>query len=97
MFRCKVVNPNHQHVFVVRAVEDRDTAMPGNLFVDTPEEIVRQFLGGRLLEAVNRAALRVHRPDHMPAHAVLSGRIDALQDDQQSMLAFGIEQLLQKR
>jgi hypothetical protein len=48
-----------------------------------------------LLETDDAATLGVHPLDHVPAHAVLARRIDALQHDQHGMLSLGIEQLLE--
>ena len=54
-----------------------------------------ELLRGRLLEAGDGGALRVHRGHHVPAGAVLAGGVDALQHDQERVLLLGVEPVLQ--
>jgi hypothetical protein len=79
----------------VRAVEDADLAGAGHLLVDTPQEVVGQLLGRRLLEAGDRRALWVESGHHAPDRAVLARRVDALQDDQHLVLVLGPQPVLQ--
>jgi hypothetical protein len=89
------VDAYDQHILVMRAVEHDGMPHRRGLLVDAPQEIVRAFLLGWLLESDHAAALGIHSLDDVPAYAVLAGGIDALQDDQQGVLALGIEQFLQ--
>jgi hypothetical protein len=62
--QIELVDPRDENVLVIRAVEDGDLAPLRKGFVDAPEVIVRQFLVGGLLEAVNVDALRIE-PEKM--------------------------------
>ncbi len=63
------MHAHHQHILVVRAVEDHDLALARRLLVDAPEEIVRQLLGGGLAAeplvhvALDAAELAQHLQD----------------------------------
>ena len=47
--------------------------------VDPPQEIVRQFLDGRLPESHHSTALRVHRAKDVVDRPVLASRVHSLQ------------------
>ena len=63
--------------------------------MDPPQEIVRQFLGGRLLKPHNFAALWIHRTQDVIDRPVLAPCIERLQAEQQRSCSICIEQLLQ--
>ena len=63
--------------------------------VHAPEEVVGELGLGRLLEAGDGGALRVHRGHHVPDGAVLAGGVDALEHDEQRVLLLGVEPVLQ--
>jgi hypothetical protein len=86
----EVVNANDEDILVVGAIEDGDLAERRRMRMDAPEKIMRAFLVRGLLEADDRAAQRVHAFDHLAAHAVLAGRVHALQHDQKGVLLFRI-------
>ena len=65
----------------MRTVEDADHPFAGHLLVDPPQVIVRQLLGGRLLEAGDSDTLRVKRAEHPANRAVLATRVQRLEDD----------------
>ena len=82
LLRDELVHAHHQHIFVMRAVEDADVTEFGRALVDAPQEIVGELLFRRLLESGDAAALGIHAFDDVPADAVLAGGVDALQHDQ---------------
>ena len=57
--RREVPHPVHDHVLVVRAVEDAQHAGGGQLLADAPEEVVRLLLVGRRLELGDVHAVRI--------------------------------------
>ncbi len=95
LFWRELMHAHDEHVFVMRAIEDRNVAALRRMRMDAPQKVVRLFFGSRLLEPGHLHALRVHGADDMPAGAVLAGAVDALQDDQQRMRAVGVEFALQ--
>ena len=62
-----------------------------------PQKIVAELERVRLLEAVNRSALRIHSTEQMPNDTVLAGGVKRLQHNQQRLFRVGIEQVLQLR
>ena len=62
--------------------------------MDSPQEIVRQLLGCRLLERHHSAALRIHRTQNVVDRSVLSAAVHGLQADQERAPTIGVEQLL---
>ena len=95
LFWRELVHAYDEHVFVMRAIEDRNVAALRRMRMDAPQKVVRLFFGSRLLEPGHLHALRVHGADDMPAGAVLAGAVDALQNDQQRMRAVRVEFALQ--
>ncbi len=73
-----MVDAHHQHILVLRAIEDADDALGGRAFVDAPEEVVGELLGGGLLEAGDVTADRVHRRHDVLDGAVLARGVHAL-------------------
>ena len=63
--------------------------------MDAPEEVVCGLLGGRLFEGFDRRGLRVQDAHHVVDGAVLAGRVEALQHDEQRMTPVGAELGLQ--
>jgi hypothetical protein len=94
-FRNQIVHPHDEDVFVMRAVEDDDLALGRRPLMRAPEKVVRRFLGARLLETEHRRALRIHAAEQVADDAILAGRVERLQDDQQRLVAVGVEQGLQ--
>ena len=88
------MDPDDEHLLVVRAVEDADAAALGQRLHVAPEEIVVELLVRRLLEAEDLAALRVHARHHVLDRAVLAGGVHRLKDDQHGVDVGRIEQLL---
>jgi hypothetical protein len=76
------VDAHHEHIFIVRTVEDHDFAFARRALVRAPEKIVGGFEPARLFEAEDRRPLRVHGAEHMAHHTVLATGVERLQDDQ---------------
>ena len=85
---------HHEHVLVVRPVEDADPAALRQAPHVPPEEVVVQLLGRRLLEAEDLAALRIDAGHDVLDRAVLAGRVHRLEDDQDGVSVVGVEQVL---
>ena len=68
----ELVNPNYQHILVMRPVEDDHLSFGGYVWMHTPEEVMFQVLGGRLFESDDPTASGVHARDEMPDDAVLA-------------------------
>ena len=88
------VDPHHQHFLVIGAVEDTDPAAFRQHLVGPPQIIVIQLLGGRRLEAVHLAALRVDAGHHMLDGPILAGGVHGLKDEQQRVGILGVEDVL---
>src|SRR5699024_6051317 len=80
--RGEFLDPMHQYIFVVRAVEDPDFSMLWELAAYPPQEIVLLFFLRGLFEPNLPDALRVHRPDHMGDGTAFATGIHALQNQQ---------------
>jgi hypothetical protein len=89
------VDTRHEHVLVVRAVEDADHPARRYLLVHAPEEVVLLLQLGGCSEARYGAALRVDDAEHLTNGAVLAGGIASLEHDQQCVAGFGIEDALE--
>ncbi len=60
-----------------------------------PEEIVLQFLGTRVLEAVNLASLRIDARHDVFDRAVFAGGVHGLEDEEKGVTIVRVEQTLQ--
>ena len=67
----------------------------GRSRVRAPQEVVLQFLGARVLEAEDLAALRIDAGHDVPDRAVLAGRVHRLEDQQHGMAVRCVQALLQ--
>ena len=76
------VHPHHEHLLVVRPVEDPDVATRRQPLRIAPQEVVIKLLRRRDLEAVDVDTLRIHAAHHMTNRPVLARRIQRLQHDQ---------------
>ena len=97
-WRCQHlgVHAHHQHLLVVRAVEDADAAALGQRLGDAPEEVVIELLRARRLEGMHLAALRVDARHHVLDRAVLAGRVHRLEDGEHRQTVLRVELLLQR-
>ena len=69
--------------------------LAGAGLVNPPQEVVCQFLGGRLLEPHHTTALGVHRTQEVVDRPVFTPRVHPLQADQEGAPSIRVEQLLQ--
>ena len=79
------MHANHEHLFVVRPVEDADLSSGGKPAGVPPEVVVRVLLVGRLLEAAHVHALGIHSAHDVADGAVLPGAVDPLQTQQHAV------------
>ena len=89
------MDPCHQHLFIVRAVEDADAATFRQPERRPPQIIVAQLHGAGCLEGGDLAALRVEPRHDMLDGAVLAGCVHGLQHDEHGPARLGIETFLQ--
>ena len=79
------MDPDHEHLLVIRAVEDPDPSPFGERLRVAPQEVVVELLGRGLLEGHDLAALRVDPRHHVLDRPILAGGVHSLEDHQQSM------------
>ena len=91
------VHLHHQHLFIIRAVEDADPPALGEGLHVAPEKVVIEFFIGRFLEAEDLTPLRIHPGHDMLDGAVLAGGVHRLQNDQHRIDIIGVEELLRLR
>ena len=89
------VHAHHEHLLVVRAVEDADTPALGQGAIAAPQVIVIQLLVRGHLERVDLAALRVHARHDVLDGAVLPGGVHRLEDQQHPPAVLRVELVLQ--
>ena len=89
------MHANDQHLLVIGTIEDADPPAFRQMAVRAPEKIMFQFLGGRLFETENLAALRIDPGHDVPDGAVLAGSIHPLKNQQQRIAVGGVVKLLQ--
>ena len=84
-----------KHVFIVRTVENSDSPSFGQATIDTPEIIVLQFLGRRLLERKYLASLRIDTGHDVFDCPVFSGCVHSLKNNKNRIAILGVEHALQ--
>jgi len=89
-FCDNLMDAYHQHVFIMRAVENGDFALGRYLAVDAPQKVVVEFCAGRFFKGGDFAALRIHGGEHLPDSAVLAPGVHGLQADKQPALMLGV-------
>lgn len=89
------MNPRHQAFLVIGAIEDADPAAFGQRDRAAPQEIMIEFVRGRLLERGDRAALRIDAVEDALDGGILARRIHALENHQQRPAVLRIEPLLE--
>ena len=89
------MHSHHQHLFVIRAVEDTDLAALRQTPQRTPQVIVIQFLHRRSLEGIHLAALRIYPRHHVLDDAIFAGRVHGLKNEQHAPTVLGVELVLQ--
>src|SRR5262245_19932212 len=92
----KLVDPDHQHVLVMRPVENRDLPLGRFMQVNAPKEVMGKLDGRRLLEIGDLYTLWIDAGEDVPDRAVLARCIQSLQHDKERALAFSIEFVLKR-
>ena len=88
------MNPDHEHLFVVRAIEDTDVPALRQTQRRAPEKIVLQLLRGRLLEGVHLTTLRIDAGHHVLDGSVFSSGVHSLKNQKQRPEILGVELVL---
>jgi hypothetical protein len=95
LLRHELVHPHHQHVLVVRPVEDPDHAERRDRPVDPPQEVVGPLLRAGNLEGGDGAPGGIQSAHDVADHPVLPARVDGLEHDQHGARAVGVEPVLE--
>ena len=74
------MDPDDEHLFVIRPIEDTDVTTLRQTHGRAPEKIVLQLLRRRLLEGVHLATLRIDARHNVLDRAVLPGGVHRLKD-----------------
>jgi len=90
------MHPNNQHLFVVGTIEYADVTALGKPACRAPEKIMFQFVGARLFEAEDLAALRIDPGHNVPDGAVLAAGIHPLKNQQQRIAVGRVMKPLQQ-
>ena len=90
------MHPNHQHFLVIGTIEYADPPAFGQAARGAPEKIMFQFVGARLFEAENLAALRIDAGHHVPDGAILAASVHPLKNQQQRIAVGRVVKLLQR-
>ena len=88
------MHPNHQHFFVIGAVEYADLPAFRKRARGAPKKIVFQLVGARLFETENLAALRIDAGHHVPDSAILAAGVHPLKNQQQRIAVGRVVQVL---
>ena len=89
------MDADDEHLLVVGAVEDADTATLRDRLVGAPQEVVVELLRGRLLEREHLAALGIHAGHHVLDRRILARRVHGLEHEQERPVILGVELLLE--
>src|SRR5579859_4173674 len=90
-----LVYANHQHFFIVRAIEDADLAALRQSPGGAPEKVMVQFFYGRLLETGDLASLGIHAGHDVLDQAVFAGGVHGLKDQQDRPLVLCVKLFLE--
>ena len=85
------MHPRHQAFFIIGAVEDADAATLRQRNRAAPQEIMIEFVGGRLLERMDVATLRIDALEYALDRAVLTRRVHALKDQEHRPAVLRVE------
>src|SRR5688572_3362899 len=91
----EIAHANHEHILVMRAVEDADGALRRSRVMDAPEIVVAQLEVTRLLEAGNDASLGIRGIDDSANATGASAAVASLQDGGQRALGLRVQELLE--
>ncbi len=95
LLRGQLLHPDDEDVLVVGAVEDHHVALGRRAPVDPPQEVVGQLVLRGHAERHHLGAGRVQPGEEVLDGAVLAARVDGLEDDEERLLVFGEEPLLE--
>ena len=90
------MHSNNQHLFVVGTIEYADVTALGKPACRAPEKIMFQFVGARLFEAKDLAALRIDPGHNVPNGAVLAAGIHPLKNQEQRIAVGSVVKVLQR-
>jgi hypothetical protein len=90
------MHSNNEHLLVIGAIEDANPPAFRETAARAPKKIVFQFLGARLFETENLAALRINPGHDVPDGPVLAGSVQSLKDQQQCITVGRVVKLLQR-
>ena len=88
------VDLHDEHFLVVGTIEDADAAALGGCAGISPEEVMAELFGRRVLEAGDLATLRVEARHDVLDGAILTCGIHGLKDDEDRPLIGGVEAVL---
>ena len=90
------MHPNHQHFLVIGTIEDADPPAFRKHARRSPEKIVFQFIGARLFETEDLAALRIDSGHDVPDGAVFPAGVHPLKNQQQRIAVGRVVKMLQR-
>lgn len=93
--RSDAENPFNEDRFVMRTVEDADVSVAGNGFVHAPEIIVCALFSGGHFEIGRLDTGGIDFLKNAFDGAILSARVEALEQEHDGPVAVGVEQFLQ--
>jgi hypothetical protein len=76
MLGDQLVHAHHQHILVVRPVENNGLPFDGGAQEGAPRKVMRGCEPAGLLEAEDRCALGVHRAENVAYDVVLAARVE---------------------
>ena len=90
------MHANDEHLLIVGTIEDADPPAFRQTAGRAPKKIVLQFLGTRLLETENLAALRINPGHDVPDGAILACSVHPLKNQQQRIAVGRVVKALQR-
>src|ERR1700745_2236733 len=76
--RRQPVNSHHEHIFVMRTIENGDRASGRDVWVHPPKEIMRKILFRWFFEVNRDATGRIHSGQDMADYAVFTSSVESL-------------------
>jgi len=90
------MHANDEHLLIVGTIEDADSPAFRQTAGCAPKKIVLQFLGTRLFETKDLAALRIDPGHDVPDGTVLAGSVHPLENQQQRIAVGRVVKALQR-
>ena len=88
------MDADDEDFLVVGAVENADAPALGQALAGAPKEIVFEFFGAGMFEAVDLAALGIDARHDVLNGAVFSGSIHRLENEEEGVFVVGVEEFL---